>query len=204
MLPDKVLPAADIAPLDFDYWGIQYADNTYGNAGHASFALDHSLTSSFLGDCHVPLKTEPVEVLLASLLHSWVKVFNDRPIPPIFDEGHGREPWSTDIDISRTVGWFTTLCPLSITPTDDFMDTIRLVKDFKRQTSFKGRPYFSKRVLTEDGNELYNTHWPMEISFNYLGQYQVSYISTPPGGPSTTACLHIGIAVGLVLKENIF
>jgi hypothetical protein len=49
-----------------------------------------------------------------------------------------------------------------------------MVKDFRRQIPFNGRPYFAKRALTEDGKEHFNTHWPMEISFNYLGQYQVS------------------------------
>jgi hypothetical protein len=171
---NKVLPPADIPALDFNYWGIQHADNTYGNAGHESFELDAGLTSLFLGDCHAPLKTEPVEVLLASLLHSWVKVFVDRPVPAIFNEGHGREPWDSDIDITRTVGWFTTVYPISISPSDDPIETIRMVKDFRRQIPFNGRPYFAKRALTEDGKEHFNTHWPMEISFNYLGQYQVS------------------------------
>lgn len=105
---DKVLPSVHIPPLDFSYWGIQYQDNTYGNAGHATFELDRSLTPLFLGDCHTALRTEPVEVLLASLIHSWSRVFTDRPLPAIFNEGHGREPWNKDIDISRTVGWFTT------------------------------------------------------------------------------------------------
>lgn len=105
---DKVLPPVDVLPLDFKYWGIEHADNTYGNAGHASFELDQHLTASFLTDCHAALKTEPVEVLLAALIQSWSKVFEDRPLPAIFNEGHGREPWSEDIDISRTVGWFTT------------------------------------------------------------------------------------------------
>lgn len=104
----KVVPVINIPTLDFSYWGIQHADNTYGNASHASFELDSTYTSLFLGDCHNPLKTEPVEVLLAALIQSWSRTFTDRPVPAIFNEGHGREPWSSEIDISRTVGWFTT------------------------------------------------------------------------------------------------
>lgn len=105
---DKVLPPVDIPAIDFSYWGIRHQDNTYGNAGHASFELDPTLTSLFLGDCHSALRTEPVEVLLASLIQSWSHVFTDRPHPAIFNEGHGREPWNSEIDVSRTVGWFTT------------------------------------------------------------------------------------------------
>jgi aryl carrier-like protein len=105
---DRVLPAVNIPPMDFSYWGIQPIDNTYGNAGHLSFELDPTTTATFLSECHNAMTTEPVEVLLASLLHSWPSIFNDRAVPAIFNEGHGREPWNTDIDISRTVGWFTT------------------------------------------------------------------------------------------------
>jgi hypothetical protein len=103
----KVLPPVDVPELDFDYWGIQREENTYGNASHALFELDSNVSSAFLTSCHVAYKTEPVELLLASLIHSWSRVFVDRPIPAIFNEGHGREPWSSEIDISRTVGWFT-------------------------------------------------------------------------------------------------
>lgn len=170
----NVLPCVDIPALDFGYWNIKHSDNTYGNAGHASFELDSVLTQLFMGDCHSPLKTEPVEVLLASLLHSWVKVFTDRPVPAIFNEGHGREPWNSDVDISRTVGWFTTVYPIFATPADDPIDTVRIVKDFRRRIPNNGRPYFAKRVLTAQGKDAYQTHWPWEISFNYLGQYQVS------------------------------
>ena len=105
---DKVLPPVEIPALDFSYWGIQHEDNTYGNAGHESFELDPDKTALFLGGCHNALRTEPLEVLLASLIQSWAQVFADRTLPAIFNEGHGREVWNTDIDITRTVGWFTT------------------------------------------------------------------------------------------------
>ncbi|PVH97248.1 nonribosomal peptide synthase-like protein, partial [Periconia macrospinosa] len=169
---DKVLPPLDVRPLDLSYWGIEHTDNTYGNAGHASFELDQSLTSLFLTECHTPLKTEPVEVLLAALIQSWSQVFTDRLPPAVFNEGHGREPWSSDIDISRTVGWFTTLYPVFASNSDDFVETVRKVKDFRRQIPANGRPYFARRCLTTEGREKFKNHWPMEISFNYLGQYQ--------------------------------
>jgi amino acid adenylation domain-containing protein/non-ribosomal peptide synthase protein (TIGR01720 family) len=169
---DKVLPPVDVPPLDFAYWGIQREDNTYGNASHALFELDPDVTSNFLTNCHAAYKTEPVELLLASLIQSWSRVFIDRPVPAIFNEGHGREPWSSELDISRTVGWFTALSPILVPPSEDPADTVRRVKDFKRQIPGNGRPYFAQRCLTDEGREKYKTHWPMEILFNYLGQYQ--------------------------------
>ena len=108
--PAKLLPAPAQTPkYDLSYWGISDEENTYGNAGHQSFALDSAATSAFLSEeCHNALHTEPIEVLLASLIHSWSQVFTDRDMPLFFNEGHGREPWDPSIDISRTVGWFTT------------------------------------------------------------------------------------------------
>ncbi|KAH7409858.1 hypothetical protein DE146DRAFT_732737 [Phaeosphaeria sp. MPI-PUGE-AT-0046c] len=169
---DKVLPPVDVPPLNFDYWGIERNDNTYGNASHALFELDPDVSSIFLTNCHVAYKTEPVELLLASLIQSWSRVFVDRPIPAIFNEGHGREPWDSDIDISRTVGWFTALSPILVEPSDNVTETVRKVKDFKRRIPGNGRPYFAWRCLTEEGRSKFSTHWPMEILFNYLGQYQ--------------------------------
>jgi hypothetical protein len=177
---DKILPSVEVPPLNFDYWGINREDNTYGNATQALFELDTDVSAMLLTSCHVALKTEPVEILLASLIQSWSHVFVDRPIPAIFNEGHGREPWSPDIDISRTVGWFTALSPILVAPCDDPTETVRKVKDFKRQIPGNGQPYFAKRCLTEEGREQYKTHWPMEILFNYLGQYQVCTSTNRP------------------------
>ncbi|EUC31159.1 hypothetical protein COCCADRAFT_6918 [Bipolaris zeicola 26-R-13] len=169
---NEILPEVDVPHMDFSYWGIQHQDNTYGNASHASFELDNELSSAFLTTCHNAYKTEPVEVLLASLIQSWSLVFTDRPIPAIFNEGHGREPWDSSIDITRTVGWFTALSPILVTPSEKLTDTVRKIKDFKRRIPGNGRPYFARRCLTEDGREHFKSHWPMEILFNYLGQYQ--------------------------------
>lgn len=175
---DQVLPAVEVPQLDFNYWGIQREDNTYGNATHDLFELDPDVSSVFLTNCHAAFKTEPVELLLASLIQSWSRVFVDRPIPAIFNEGHGREPWDSEIDISRTVGWFTALSPVLVAPSNDPTETVRRVKDFKRRIPGNGRPYFARRCLTEEGRAQYSTHWPMEILFNYLGQYQVCACAT--------------------------
>ncbi|KAH7081202.1 hypothetical protein BKA63DRAFT_549944 [Paraphoma chrysanthemicola] len=169
---ESVLPQVEIPPLDFDYWGIKREDNTYGNASHALFELDSDISALFLTDCHTAYKTEPVELLLAALIQSWSRVFVNRPVPAIFNEGHGREPWNSELDISRTIGWFTALSPILVNPSDDLTETVRKVKDFKRCIPGNGRPYFARRCLTKDGLEDCKTHWPMEILFNYLGQYQ--------------------------------
>jgi amino acid adenylation domain-containing protein/non-ribosomal peptide synthase protein (TIGR01720 family) len=54
----------------------------------------------------------------------------------------------------------------------DLLNCIRWVKDLRRRTPDKGRPYFAHRLLTAEGKEKFQRHWPMEVAFNYLGQYQ--------------------------------
>jgi hypothetical protein len=63
--------------------------------------------------------------------------------------------------------------PVFVEPSKDPVETVRMLKDFRRRIPANGRPYFASRQLTTQGRDHFKTHWPMEISFNYLGQYQV-------------------------------
>ncbi|MGO4532519.1 amino acid adenylation domain-containing protein [Paenibacillus sp. 2TAF8] len=87
-------------------------------------------------------------------------------------EGHGRESIGTDIDITRTVGWFTTKFPVILEPeTDrDLAYQIKQVKERLRLIPNKGLGYGICRYLSkpEDGSV-----WGAEpeINFNYLGQF---------------------------------
>lgn len=89
-------------------------------------------------------------------------------------EGHGREPWDSSIDLSRTVGWFTTVYPVqvAVSDSDGMNDVIRRVNEYRKQVPDNGRPYFARRCLTSVGQEYFRTHTRWEMSFNYLGQYQ--------------------------------
>jgi amino acid adenylation domain-containing protein/non-ribosomal peptide synthase protein (TIGR01720 family) len=173
---DVVLPIYDFPVPDPSYWGIDLASNTYGNAALASFELDETVTSAIMTRCHDALRTEPVDVLISGLISSFTHTFRDRPAPAIYNEGHGRESSSMGdaVDLSRTVGWFTTMYPVYVSQKDsaNLVDTVKHVKDLRRKIPDNGRPYFSSRMLTEEGNQRFSHHWPLEITFNYLGQYQ--------------------------------
>jgi non-ribosomal peptide synthase protein (TIGR01720 family) len=173
---NSLLEEAPIA--DFSYWDMENKVNTYGDTTEDGFTIGTETSLILLGSCHEPLQTEPVDVFLAALLQSFQKVFSDRSeAPAIYNEGHGREPWAASkLDLSRTVGWFTTMCPIFLPTTldtaPDFLDTIRWVKDLRRRIPDKGRPYFANRLLTSEGRQRFCKHWPMEITFNYLGRLQ--------------------------------
>lgn len=167
------------APIaDFSYWEMENISNTYADTTEDGFEIDAETSSVLLGTCHASMQTEPVDVFLATMLQSFRKVFVDRSeVPTIYNEGHGREPWTnSNLDLSRTVGWFTTMTPIflptALDVTPDLLNTIRWVKDLRRRIPDKGRPYFAHRLLTAEGRDRFSGHWPMEIVFNYLGKLQ--------------------------------
>lgn len=171
---NSVLPASDIPQQSFAYWGIDETENTYGNVACEGFELDTQATAFVTSKCHQALHTNTVDLLIAAMIYSFTQTFTDRASPLIFNEGHGREPWNSSIDLSRTIGWFTALFPIHVAPSEpiDFMDTLKRVKDYRRAVPANGRPYFASRMLTSKGRKKFGKHWPLELTFNYLGIYQ--------------------------------
>jgi amino acid adenylation domain-containing protein/non-ribosomal peptide synthase protein (TIGR01720 family) len=170
--PKSALPFK-IQAADFTYWDMESKPNTYADIERRNFSLDLSVSTALLEQCHTALGTEPVELLLAALFHSFAIVFPDRMTPTIFSEGHGRETWDSSIDMSNTVGWFTTMAPLQVPVSgDSVVDVVRRTKDVRRSVPRNGFDYFALRYLTEQGRELFGKAGPTEVLFNYLGQYQ--------------------------------
>ena len=168
----------DVPTADLCYWDMGDRPNMTGDVIEDGFDLDTDSSLALLATCHESMQTEPVDIFLATILQSFQKIFSDRPsAPAIYNEGHGREPWeNSKLDLSRTVGWFTTMCPI-VLPTHidgelDLINTIRWVKDLRRRIPDKGRPYFARRLLNQDGKQRFSNHWPMEMTFNYLGKFQ--------------------------------
>ncbi|EFR05134.1 HC-toxin synthetase, partial [Nannizzia gypsea CBS 118893] len=161
-------------PIETDYWGMKGRKNIYGNVIHAHLKVDEGITSRLLKDANLAFDTQPVEILHASLLHSFMKCFPDREPPLIFNEGHGREPWDSSIDISRTVGWFTTIWPTEVLVDDrnNVVDLVRRVKDGRRKVPGRGWPYFASRYLNDEGRVAFNGYTPFEVVFNFHGLYQ--------------------------------
>ena len=168
----------DIATADLTYWGMSGRPNFYGNVSTLDFAVDEETTTHLLGPCHGSLQTDIVDALLGCILHSFCRAFSDRDsVPAVFNEAHGREPWDAKLDLTNTVGWFTTISPVFI-PTEarleqDVTRVIRWVKDQRGRTVDKGRQYFAHRMLAENSKADFESHWPMEIAFNYLGHENI-------------------------------
>jgi amino acid adenylation domain-containing protein len=86
-------------------------------------------------------------------------------------ESHGRHPLQSNLDISRTIGWFTTLYPFHIRLSDKLTDQalLKLVQDRMDQMPNRGMGYVLLKEL-QPCRSLQTTPHP-EISFNYLGDF---------------------------------
>ena len=171
----RVFPVGSITPASLDYWGMEAQRNVHADVVEQDIALSSRDTMLLLG-AQDALGTEILDILVAALLESFRKAFPDRSTVTIHNEGHGREPFDPKQDLTRTVGWFSTLSPihLPVSPEDstDLVSTIRWVKDVRERTPGKGRPYFAYRQLTEAGRTRFAGHWPAEVIFNYHGRLQ--------------------------------
>lgn len=175
----SLLPLNDVPAAEIDFWGMKDIPNTHGDVVVEDLELDSPTTNNLLAMVSGPLNCDIVDVLLAALLLSFGRVFSGRKsMPCIYNEAHGREPWDPSIDLSKTVGWFTTMSPVHL-PADfstdhgnDIYKCISWVKALRRRTPGKGMPYFAQRLLTWEGSEKYRHHWPIEMTFNYLGQHK--------------------------------
>ncbi|MFN0224343.1 amino acid adenylation domain-containing protein [Paenibacillus sp. KR2-11] len=90
-------------------------------------------------------------------------------------EGHGREGLLPDLNVSRTVGWFTAMYPvlLDMGQQGDLGSRIKTVKEKLRRVPGRGTGWGLLQYLTPsaDKESLSCTLKP-EISFNYLGEFQ--------------------------------
>ncbi|OON72931.1 non-ribosomal peptide synthetase [Streptomyces tsukubensis] len=87
-------------------------------------------------------------------------------------EGHGREDIFPDVDLTRTVGWFTSLYPvaLSVDPDDGWDTALPSVKEQLRAVPGKGVGYGAGRYAADGARDAGEQGLP-EVSFNYLGRF---------------------------------
>lgn len=152
-------------------WGMAGRPNINRDVLERTFEIESYATSLLLGKCNESLNTEPLELFHAGILGSFHRVFGYSP--SIFYEGHGREPIDDSIDLSRTVGWFTTIYPVNaqLDTSDNVYDIVRIVKDVRRSIPNNGQPYFAARFLHPKGRKSFGYMMP-EILLNYHGRFQ--------------------------------
>jgi non-ribosomal peptide synthase protein (TIGR01720 family) len=164
---------SNIAPLPIDY-PLAKQENTLASTNSLTLFLNEDETRALLQDVPSAYNTQINDILLTALVQSFSQWTGEKSL--VVDlEGHGREDLFEDIDLSRTVGWFTTLFPvqLKLSSVEQLEETLKLVKEQLRRLPKHGIGYGILRYLHPNPavqNQLQNLP-QAEVSFNYLGQF---------------------------------
>ena len=159
----------DVAKLPVDHEG----DNSAASVRSLTVALTAEETRLLLQDVPRAYRTQINDVLLAALaqaLSEWTR--DERVLVDV--EGHGREEIVEDCDVSRTVGWFTTIFPvlLEVSNSSGLGERLKSVKEQLRRVPNRGIGYGLLRYLRNDktvSSQLEKLP-QAQVSFNYLGQ----------------------------------
>lgn len=147
--------------------------NTESFARTISVSLGETETQALLQEVPAAYHTQINDILLAGLVKAFAQWTGESQL--LVDlEGHGREDILADVNLSRTVGWFTTIFPvlLNIKQADSASEVIK-IKEQLRQIPNHGIGYGVLRYLSQDKAiaQALATIPQAEVCFNYLGQF---------------------------------
>jgi non-ribosomal peptide synthase protein (TIGR01720 family) len=150
-----------------------------------SVLLDVDDTESLLRSAPTAYRTRINDVLLSALAWALSRWTGESRV--LIDlEGHGREEILDGVDLSRTVGWFTSMFPVALTVPDGaeprWRDLIRAVRRQLRAIPSNGIGFGALRYLGSPAirRRLAEAGPDPQISFNYLGQWDT--VAQDPGG----------------------
>jgi non-ribosomal peptide synthase protein (TIGR01720 family) len=127
------------------------------------------------------------EVLLCAVLEACRRWSGER-VQVVEMEGHGREEISREVDVTRTVGWFTAKYPVvvELSASGAVVESLQRVKEALRGIPKKGLGYGLLRYLGESVavREELKRGEVWQMSFNYLGQFDQAL--SPDGLYQTT------------------
>lgn len=159
---------AVLLPADFETGA---GGNTEASAVTITTQLSETVTLDLLHRVPPIYRTHINDVLLAALALATAKRSSVDSVL-LFMEGHGREMLWGDVDLSRTVGWFTSLFPvfLRIPPGGDRGEMLRSVKEQLRKIPNHGLGYGVLRYLRGQAETQLLPAFRPQLLFNYLGQ----------------------------------
>jgi non-ribosomal peptide synthase protein (TIGR01720 family) len=129
--------------------------------------LDKEKTAFLLKDANKPYNTD-IQILLITALAITLKEWIGKDLLVFEMESYGRNIES--VDVSRTIGWFTSMYPVSFEiGSTDISSAIKEVKEKVKKVSDNGIGYGVSKYMNE--NMLPSEKKKSEIRFNYLGQF---------------------------------
>ncbi len=171
-------------PLDHDT-----GRNDEASARTITVSLGADETEHLLRDVPGVYRTQINDVLLSAFVESFARWTGDAAA--LVDlEGHGREELFADVDLTRTVGWFTSIFPVVLARGDARGpgELLKSVKEQLRAIPERGVGYGLLRHLRrgDDVGARLAAMPQAEVIFNYLGQFDLPG-SAEPAPPSPSA-----------------
>ncbi|MFE0647368.1 amino acid adenylation domain-containing protein, partial [Streptomyces sp. NPDC059534] len=176
------------------------AVDTRETAGHLTAALPADLTTALLTDVPARFRTQINDVLLTGLtlaVARWRRRWTgDASHAVLVDmEGHGREELDETLDLSRTVGWFTSRFPVRLDPgaidLDEALEggaatvaALGRIKEQLRALPDNGLGYGVLRHLNADTALALAGAATPQIGFNYLGRVGTGGDTLGEDGPA--------------------
>jgi len=162
--------------------------NTMDSARTVSISLSASETQALLQEVPKTYRTQIDEVLLMALAQAFLQLRRERSVERwtnessllLHLEGHGREDILEGVDLSRTVGWFTTMFPVRLGLENVFepSEALKQIKEQLRHIPNRGIGFGLLRYLNANAamtpkanGAMTNDLMKPEVSFNYLGQF---------------------------------
>jgi len=176
----QTLARAEVATLPF-ITAHEPGRGTSGDFDERESGLSKDETALLLTRANEAYRSETADLLLTALAYS-LKDWTGGLRQLITLEGHGREDFGADLNITRTVGWFTSLFPhlLELPVRDDYGYRLRVVKEGLRAVPHHGLGYGVLRWLTpEDQKQGWDLPALPRISFNYLGTFDTGVDAGP-------------------------
>ncbi|NWD27691.1 non-ribosomal peptide synthetase, partial [Pseudomonas yamanorum] len=147
--------------------------------------LQRDLTQRLLQQAPVAYRTQVNDLLLTALARV-IGRWSGQDSTLIQLEGHGREGLFEDVDLSRSVGWFTTAFPVRLEPAADLAGSIKQIKEQLRAVPNKGIGFGVLRYLADASTRQLLGDLPQpRITFNYLGQLDSQFDDAALFSPAT-------------------
>jgi non-ribosomal peptide synthase protein (TIGR01720 family) len=147
--------------------------NTERSADRVAIELDPAKTESLLREVPQAYHTHIDEVLLTALARTLAGWTGSQAIA-IDLEGHGRESLPDEADLSRTVGWLTSMYPvvLDLPAGAEPGPALCAIKEQLRAVPNRGIGFGLLRYLADESTAgALKAIQPGRVRFNYLGQF---------------------------------
>ncbi|QIP05504.1 non-ribosomal peptide synthetase [Bradyrhizobium symbiodeficiens] len=164
----------DMIAKPFALLPVSCAEIREADAGSLLVELTEAETAALLQEVPAVYRTQINDVLFSALAIALQRSTGGSSFL-IETEGHGREDIGDGLDLSRTIGWFTSLFPLRLDlPPGESIDTVlKSVKEQVRTVPDRGLTYGLLRYCSADPTTRSSLAYreSPQLLFNYLGQF---------------------------------